>query len=120
MILSNQEIYNNAINLSNFHIEGKLPVKINFFLQKNIKLIQESALEIDNMRMDIAANYGVLNSDNNTYEVPAEKMSEAQKELSDLFGLKQDLNIHVFKLNDFDNIDLTYDQLANIMFMIEE
>ena len=47
-------------------------------------------------------------------------MSEAQKELSDLFSLKQDLNIHVFKLNDFDNIDLTYDQLANIMFMIEE
>ena len=91
MILSNQEIYNNAINLSNFHIEEKLPVKINFFLQKNIKLIQESALEIDNTRMDIAANYGVLNSDNNTYEVPAEKMSEAQKELSEMLFLAKRL-----------------------------
>jgi DNA-binding transcriptional LysR family regulator len=35
-------------------------------------------------------------------------------------NLEQDLNIHVFKLDDFDGIELTYQQLSAIMFMIEE
>jgi hypothetical protein len=47
-------------------------------------------------------------------------MSDAQKELNDLFNLEQELNIHVFKLDDFDNIELTVQQLSAIMFMIEE
>jgi hypothetical protein len=47
-------------------------------------------------------------------------MAAAQQELNDLFNLEQDLNIHVFKLDDFDGIELTYQQLSAIMFMIEE
>jgi hypothetical protein len=47
-------------------------------------------------------------------------MAAANQELNDLFALEQELNIHVFKLDEFDNIELTYDQLSAIMFMIEE
>jgi hypothetical protein len=36
MKLTNQQIYQYATNLMAFNIEGKLPVRINFFLQKNI------------------------------------------------------------------------------------
>jgi hypothetical protein len=35
-------------------------------------------------------------------------MQEVNKELSDLFALEQDINIHLFKLDDFDNIELEY------------
>jgi hypothetical protein len=34
--------------------------------------------------------------------------------------LEQDINLHIFKLDDFDGVELTYQQLSNIMFMIEE
>jgi len=52
--------------------------------------------------------------------VPADRVTEAQKELNDLFNLEQDVNLHIFKLDDFDGIELTYQQLSAIMFMIEE
>jgi hypothetical protein len=41
-------------------------------------------------------------------------------ELNVLFNIEQDLNIHIFKLEEFDGIELTYEQLSAIMFMIEE
>jgi hypothetical protein len=47
-------------------------------------------------------------------------MAEAQKELNDLFALKQDVQIHKFDLEEFADIELTMQQLSAIMFMIEE
>lgn len=120
MKLTNQKIYDAAMELASFHIEGKLPIKINFFLQKNIQMLAAAAQEIEAARIGIAQEYGELNEDGNQYVVPPEKIALAQKEIIDLFNLEQDLNIHVFKLEDFDNIELTYQQLSSIMFMIEE
>jgi hypothetical protein len=54
------------------------------------------------------------------YDIPPENMAAANKELQDLFDLEQDLNIHMFNLDDFDGIELTYQQMSAIMFMIEE
>ena len=70
--------------------------------------------------MNIAREFGELNEDGTQFIVPPAKMPEAQKEINDLFNLEQDLNIHIFKLDDFDGIELTYQQLSAIMFMIEE
>jgi hypothetical protein len=47
-------------------------------------------------------------------------MSAAEKELNDLFNLEQNLDIHIFKIDDFDGIELTYQQLSAISFMIED
>jgi hypothetical protein len=47
MKLNNQKIYEYATNLAAFNIEGKMPIKINFFLQKNINILREAAQEID-------------------------------------------------------------------------
>lgn len=120
MILTNQQIYNYASMLSTFNIEGKLPVRINFFLQKNIQTLAAAGQEIEEARITIAREFGELNEDGTQFIVPPEKISDTQKELNDLFNLEQDLNIHVFKLDDFDNIELTTQQLSAIMFMIEE
>ena len=120
MKLTNQKIYDAAINLASFNIEGKMPVKINFFLQKNIQIIAAAGQEIEEARAKIAQDFGVINEAGTHFVVPPENMLAAQKELNDLYALEQDLNIHVFKLDDFDGIELTYNQLSAIMFMIEE
>lgn len=118
--MNNNQIYTYATNLAQFNIEQKLPVKINFFLQRNIQTIQKLAEEIDAARMNIAAQFGEPNMEGTGYTIPPHKVAEAQQELDDLFALEQAVNIHMFKLDDFDGIELTMEQLSAIMFMIEE
>lgn len=120
MKLTNQQIYNAAIQLASIKIESKLPVKINFFLQKNMQMIVVAGQEIETARLQIAQGYGILNEEGTQFIVPTEKLIEVQNELNDLFNLEQELNIHTFKLDDFDGIELTMEQLSAIMFMIEE
>ena len=121
MKLTNQLIYSNASILAAFDLKDiKLPVRISFFLQKNIQKIINLAQEIEAARLNIAQSFGELNKDCTSYSVPADRVTEAQKELNDLFNLEQDVNLHIFKLDDFDGIELTYQQLSAIMFMIEE
>lgn len=123
MILKNDEIYNYAsalIKEFNSECNIKLPIKVNFFLQKNIKTLTELAQEIENSRMLIAQQYGELNAAGTSYMVPAEKMAEAQRELNELLDIVQDVSIHIFKLDDFNDIELSYKQMNALLFMIEE
>ena len=121
MILTNQKIYSNASDLAALDLHDiKMPVRINFFLQKNIQTLVVAAQEIETARLGIAQTFGELDEEKGTYIVPTEKLAAAQQELTDLFNLEQNLNIHIFKLDDFDGIELTYQQLSAIMFMIEE
>ena len=121
MKLNNQQIYEYAQQLSVFNsCNIKMPVRINFYLQKNIQLIQQAAEEIDRTRLGLAAQYGVINETQTGYDIPNENIPIINKELNDLFSLEQELNIHQFKLADFDGIELTYQELSAIMFMIEE
>ena len=121
MRLKNQQIYNYASDLGALDLNSlKMPVRISFFLRKNIQIIAQAALELEQLRMQIAKEYGFPNEENNGYFIAPEKMAIVSSELDDLFKIEQDLNIHIFKLDDFDCIELTYEQLSAIMFMIEE
>lgn len=120
MKILNHQIYTNAQNLKAFSVDTKLPVRINFFLQKNIQTIMSAAEEIEKARFDIGAQYGELNEEKGGYDIPFENAQEANRELQELFSLEQDLPIHIFKLDEFDGIELTYQQMQAIMFMIEE
>lgn len=121
MQLTNQQIYNYAQNLANLNLHDiKLPVRINFFLQKNIQAIGAAAQEIDAARLSVAKEFGNQVEGSATYQIPPENMADAQRELTDLFNLEQELNIHIFKVDEFENIELTYDQMSALLFMIEE
>lgn len=124
MKMTNEEIYNiaeNFLKIFNQNINDiKLPVKINFFLQKNINLILKLGQEIENARVGIAKEYGVLSDDGLSYIIPKEKEDVANQELEDLFNLEQEVNIHKFKLQDFEKIELTFNQMSAILFMIDE
>ena len=121
MYFDNTQIYEYSQKLAIFNnCNIKMPVRINFYLQKNIQLIQQAAEEIDRARLGIGAQFGTLNAEQTGYDIPAKNLEEANRELVDLFNLEQDLPIHIFKLSDFDGIELTYQQMSAIMFMIEE
>lgn len=121
MILNNNDIKNYAKQLQVFNdCSIKMPVKINFFLQKNIRTITAAAAEIEAAKMAIAAQYGEINETRTGYNILVEYYDVVNKELEDLFAIEQDLNIHIFKLDDFDGLELTCQQMSAIMFMIEE
>lgn len=121
MKLTNQQIYEYGQSLAVFNdCNIKMPVRINFYLQKNIEQIHKAIQDIDDARLSVGAQYGMPNETGTGYDIPAENIAEANRELNDLFNLEQDLSIHIFKLDDFDSIELTYQQMSAIMFMVEE
>lgn len=121
MKLSNYNIYNYANKLSQEFNETcniKLPIKINFYLQKNIETLYKLAIEIDKMREQIIKTNGSLESDG--WIINPEKIDYVSKELQDLADLEQEVYLYPLKLDNFEGIDLTYQQMSAIMFMIEE
>lgn len=122
MKLTNNKIYQYAQDLIGiFDVDDLyIPVKANFIIQKNIRLITEAGREIEQSRLQIARHYGTLNEKQQQYIVPPEKIEEANQEIHNLFTIEQDLDIKTIKLEDLGNIALTATQMKALMFMIEE
>ncbi len=122
MTLTNNEIYDYSNNLSmNFSDENqKFPIKVNFYLQKNIKELFTLAQEIEEKRIEIAKKYGTLDASGQQYTVPEDKVEQASKELKDLFDILQDVKIYKVKLEDFGDVELTAAQMQALLFMIDE
>lgn len=121
MKLTNNEIYAHANNLMEVFQDNtqKLPIKINFYLQKNKNTLLTLAQEIEKTRIEIARSYGELNSETQQFIIPPEKISEASSELNDLFNLEQDVNIYMIDINSLsDDYAMTTAQMEAIMFMI--
>lgn len=121
MLLKNNMIYQYAEQLMELfqNSDQKFPIKINFYLQKNINTLTAAAREIEQARIAIIQEYGIINPEDNTYKIPAENVEKAQSELSDLLNLEQDIPLHLFSINDFENVEpLTYQQMSALMFMI--
>ena len=123
MKLTNNKIYAYANNLLiefSDSADLKLPVKINFYLQKNIQTLKTLASEIEENRLAIVRNYGELTEDGSAYSIPADKVAEAQKELNDLFNLEQEVQIYTVNIDALnDDMVLTMSQMEALMFMID-
>lgn len=122
LTLKNIDIYSIANNLaeafSTTDEDSKLPIKINFFLQKNMAKIVEMAQEIDKTRTEIIQKYGELNEETQQYDVSPEKINEAQQELNDLFNLEQEVKLNMLDINLFDDVDISEKKGNAILFMI--
>lgn len=124
--MSNLDILNTATALIEaFQSEEaknqQFPVKVNFFLQKNMNALIEMARDVEKTRSDIITKYGEPSPDNDEqYIVPDDKIEEAAKELNDLFTLEQEVAVNMLKLDWFDGIDMTAQQVAAITYMIED
>ena len=121
MKLTNSEIYNYAIALNEAFADNtqRLPMKVNFYLQKNKKILTELGQDLEESRKDIIQAYGKT-EDSIHYEIPEENIEIAQKELEDLLALEQQVEIYMIKVDNLpDDISLTTAQMEAIMFMID-
>lgn len=121
MKMTNLDIYNygKAMIDSFQDLNQKLPVKVNFYIQKNKATLLPLAQEIEQARVNIIYEYGVLNESTGNYDIAEEKMSTVMAELDELFSLEQEVNIYKIDIDNFsDDIFLTTGQMEAIMFMI--
>lgn len=119
--MTNLEIYAYADALMNaFKEEITLPVKVNFYLQKNMTRMIEAGKEVEKARMEIIQKYGTPTEDGQNIEVSADMVETVNKELEDLFALEQEIKVNEIALDAFDGIDLTSAQVAAIAFMIKD
>lgn len=121
-MMQNLEIYNlaNAL-LDNFqNMDMTLPVKVNFYFQKNMTTIIEMAQELDKSRMAIFEKYGIRDDESGQYKFDPDDVEVVNKELTDLFTLEQEVKLNMLKLEWFDNVELSAQQVAAISFMIED
>lgn len=120
--LTNKQIYDYATGLINNFSNNdlKLPVKINFYLQKNQLELLPLAQDIEQQRMDIIQEYGILNEETQNYIIPTDEINIVTKKINELFDLTQDVKIYKVKLEDFGDIDFTPNQMKALLFMIEE
>lgn len=119
--LTNLEIYTTAQALmENITTDINLPVKVGFYIQKNMKKMTELAQEIEKSRMEIFDKYGEKDEENNQYKFDKSVQEQVQKELNDLFDLTQDVKTNILELDWFDDIDLNANQIAAISYMITD
>lgn len=121
MKLTNQEIYSYAMALNEAFADNtqRLPMKVNFYLQKNKKTLIELGQDIEASRMDIIHAYG-KSEDGVHYEITKEDLPIAQKELEELISLEQDVNIYMISADSLTNdVSLTTEQMEAMLFMIE-
>lgn len=118
----NNEIYNLATRLNEMFQDAnqRLPIKLNFFLQKNKKTLLEFAQEIEESRMDILRTYGEIDEESGNLRIPEDKIAAANKEIIDLLSLEQEVAIKTVKFEDIpEDISLTTGQMEAIIFMID-
>lgn len=122
MKMTNNEIYTHTRQLMDAFQDGdqKLPIKINFYLQKNKSTLLALAQDVEKARLEIAQNYGTLDENGEQFVIPPEKMEAAAKELEDLFTLEQDVNIYKINVDNLsDDLVMTAAQMEALMFMID-
>lgn len=111
MKLKNYEIYNYTLALQNVFNDNEkyIPIKLNFIIQRNKKLLYDLAVEIEYERTAIINNINLSDEEKN-------------RELYNLENIEQDVNIKTVNFDYIadDRIDLTSAQMNAILFMISE
>lgn len=122
MLMKNSEIYNYAQALVGAFQDNnqRLPVKINFYLQKNKKTLLSLSQDIEQSRLEIAQNYGTINEEGTAYTIPEENIAAVNNEIQDLLNIEQEVPIYQVSIDSFsDDLTLTTAQMEAIMFMID-
>ena len=126
--LKNGEIFEMATNLIEAFQkdtesgEKTYPIKVLFYLRKNMKTLTELAQDIEKARGEIIQRYGTPSEENpEQYQFETqEKIDAANKEFEELFGLEQEVTIYTIPLEAFNDMELTEKQMDAVMEMIEE
>ena len=116
MRYTNGELYQIFYNLNQFILSNEeiiFPIKVNFYIQKNVSLLIPVIEEIQKVQQKIINKY----KNENEIVVEQEQLDKELKELSDI---SQEVNFYKITLNDLNDMQLTLSQMQSIIFMIEE
>ena len=122
MKITNNEIYTLASHLNEMFqdVNQRLPIKLNFFLQKNKKTLLGLAQEIEENRMEILRAYGTIDEESGNLQIPEDKVAAANKEIIDLLSLEQEVEIRKVSFEDIpEDVSLTTGQMEALIFMID-
>lgn len=123
MVYTNEQLYNIALGLRDnilFNKDITFPAKVSFYLLKNNNILQPLIEEIENIRMNVAQDYGEFDSETGNYNILPEHMQQAEFELRDLFNATQEADFYTITFEDLKETKLTVPQTQALMFMIEE
>lgn len=97
-----------------------MPARISYFIHKNRTRLAEQMALIEKTRADIIQHYGTMDAATGAYNVPEDKLVDANKELTELLNIELDFEVSMIKLSDLETIDFTLEQMDALSFMIEE
>lgn len=122
MKMTNMHIYDiaNALAEQFQDKEIKLPVKVNFYLQKNKNVLISLGQELEKERINIIQKYADLDTETEQYVVSEDKTADAIKELNELFALEQEVPIYTVNIDALEGVDFTAGQMEALLFMIED
>ena len=122
MKMTNMHIYDiaNALAEQFQDKEIKLPVKVNFYLQKNKNVLISLGQELEKERINIIQKYADLDTETEQYVVSEDKTADAIKELNELFALEQEVPVYTVSIDALEGIDFTAGQMEALLFMIED
>ena len=110
--------------------EKKLPVKLGFAINKNVKAMKGTAESYDAERTKILDKYGQKDEDGQL-EISGDEYALTDKkayaaEMNELLGIESELQVHTVTLDEIEKCDtekfdaLTPGELEILEFMIEE
>ena len=108
--MSNEKIYRIAMGFfENFNGELTLPIKVNFYLNKNKNYFLTLGQQIESFKNQICAKYD-----------KTKELDVINKELKELSELEQEVSFYQVSLEDFGEFNISTSQLETIDFMIKE
>lgn len=97
----------------------KFPAKVNYIIQRNYKKLLEIAQDVAAARLKVCEEYAT-SKENDTYRFEdKDKLQKANKELSGLLLIEQDINILTFDIDAIEDMMLTNKQMEVLMLMID-
>ena len=116
--MSNLVIYNkaNALLQEFSQLEDMiLPVKVHFYLQKNMEKIVSMAQELEKQRMAIIEKYNITSES----KQESEALEQANKDIEELFSLEQEVKVYMLPLEWLEEVELNSKQVQAFSFMLE-
>lgn len=120
MLLLNKQIYEYGQNLYKNFNDIKMPIKVNFAIQKNLNTFQTLTEEIEQVKKSLCLANGQFLAEEGVYKINPDKIEYVSVELEKLMNITQDINIQKIALKDFEDMQLTGEQMQSLLFMIEE
>lgn len=125
--LSNKRILND-VNALGALTNKQLPVKVSYAIAKNIVKIEAELKTYNSEREKLLEKYSEKGEDgksiieNGNIIIQEDKIQEWDKDIADLLAIENEIDIHKFSINEFNNkdCDISPAELMTIDYMIEE